>query len=87
MRRKIPVPSGVCQAFYIGDAGNTEDLLGTFIDEYSADFFGEAASGVVDDAYRGVGILDKRSTPYRVLVVKRLLQTMGKLILLEIEET
>ena len=55
MRRKIPVPSGVCQAFYIGDTGISEDLLDTFMDEYSAGFFGEAASRVVDDAFYGVG--------------------------------
>lgn len=55
MRRKIPVPSGVYQAFYIGDTGITEERLDTFTDEYSADFFGEAASRVVDDAFCGVG--------------------------------
>ena len=40
-----------CQTFFIGHSG----IIGN-IDDYSADYFGEAALGVVNDAYRGVGI-------------------------------
>ena len=54
MRKRSPVPADDCQTFYIGDTGISEDPLETSLDEYSAEYFGEAAFRRIDDAHCGV---------------------------------